>query len=60
MRIAGPLNKETGKGEPFKLERLTDTESDAFRKLKKNLVSLPIAAYLRYGYRCIVYSEEYE
>ena len=47
-KIAGPLNKKTGKNQHYELEVLTDTEHAAFEELKRRLVSPPILALPRY------------
>lgn len=46
-----PSNEETGKREPFEPELLTDTASDAFRALKKTLVSPTAFALSSHCYR---------
>ena len=38
-KIATPLNKKTGKNQPYEFEMLTDAEFAAFEKLKRRLVS---------------------
>ncbi|CDF39905.1 unnamed protein product [Chondrus crispus] len=48
-KIAAPLNRKTGKNQPFEFEVLTDEEYEAFVELKKRLVSPPILALPRYG-----------
>ena len=48
-KIAAPLNKKTGKNQPYEFETLTDTEYAAFEDLKRRLVSPPILALPRYG-----------
>lgn len=48
---AAPLNEKTGKWEPFGFELLTETEFDAFRDLKRKLVSPPLLVPLCDGYK---------
>ena len=50
-KIAAPLNRKTGKDQPFEFEVLTDEEYEAFEELKKRLISPPILALPRYGKR---------
>ena len=40
-KISAPLNKKTGKNQPYDFETLTDTEYAAFEELKRLLVSPP-------------------
>ena len=48
-KIAAPLNKKTGKNQPYELEILTDAEFAAFEELKRRLVSPPVLALTRCG-----------
>ncbi|CDF38306.1 unnamed protein product [Chondrus crispus] len=48
-KVAAPLNKNTGKNQPYDFEVLTDAEYAAFEELKRRLVSPPILALPRYG-----------
>lgn len=57
QRTAAPWNKKTGKGEPFEIEVLTDTELGAVRDLKKKVVSPPVLALPRHGYRYILHTD---
>lgn len=59
-KIAAPLKTKTGKGEQFEVELLVDTEFDAFQELKENLVSPPVLALFRHGYRSTVGTDSCE
>ena len=48
-KIAAPLNRMTGKNQPFEFEVLTDEGYEAFLGLKKRLVSPPLLSLPRYG-----------
>ncbi|CAN8067637.1 unnamed protein product [Agarophyton chilense] len=46
-RIAAPLNSKLEKNKPFNFETLTDTEHEAFEKLRQRLIRPPILAISR-------------
>ena len=50
-RIANPLNRKLHNGQPVSFEILTDEEYDAFEELKGKLISPPILALPRPGYK---------
>ena len=50
-RIAAPLNKRLKKGEPTQLGPLSEEELESYETLKTNLVTAPILALPREGYR---------
>lgn len=50
-KIATALNRKTGNGEPLESRLVANTETDAFRDLKKKLVLLPLLALARHVYK---------
>lgn len=50
-KIATRLNRKTSTEHPFELGALTDSEYEAFAELKKRLVSPPVLAVPRHGYK---------
>ena len=50
-RIAAPLNRKLEKNQPFTFGTITGTDYEAFQELKTKLISPPILALPRHGYK---------